>query len=239
MDAPAIAAATVTNSATTTSQRFSLVSSSGQVVDSSSLNQTKTVSIGSSGAAGRPEASEALGADTMPLTDTELATIKTTTPTAAARIINESILGFDSRFHVNPYGYPQRAVSLITYNGSTHCTGWLVSADTLVTAGHCVHSGGANGRWGSPSAFKIYPASLTVTRPTALANLVKPIPLTAGLLQQTVMPMSGLSNSIALSVKQPAISVTLSRHKRIIRRLPSMATPVIKRTLMSNGAALA
>jgi|GEM_PF-633701 len=157
VNAPAIAAATVTNSATTTSQRFSLVSSSGQVVDSSSLNQTKTVSIGSSGAAGRPEASDALGADTMPLTDTELATIRTTTPTAAARIINESVLGFDSRFHVNPYGYPQRAVSLITYNGSTHCTGWLVSADTLVTAGHCVHSGGANGRWGSPSAFKIYP----------------------------------------------------------------------------------
>jgi glutamyl endopeptidase len=153
VNAPAIAA-TVASSAPTTSQRFSLVSSSGQVVDSSSLNQTKTLSVGSSGALGRPEA---LGANTTPLTDSELAAIKTTTPTAAARIINESVLGFDSRFHVNPYAYPQRAVSLITYNGRTHCTGWLVSDDTLVTAGHCVHGGGSNGRWGSPSAFKIYP----------------------------------------------------------------------------------
>lgn len=156
VNAPAIAA-TVASSAPTTSQRFSLVSSSGQVVDSSSLNQTKTVSVGSNGAAGRPEASEALGADATPLTDTELAAIRTTTPTAAARIINESVLGFDSRFHVNPYAYPQRAVALITYNGSTHCTGWLVSANTLVTAGHCVHGGGSKGRWGTAAAFKIYP----------------------------------------------------------------------------------
>ncbi|OQX15514.1 MAG: hypothetical protein BWK73_06540 [Thiothrix lacustris] len=152
VNAPAIAATAV--SSATSGQRFNLVSSSGKVVDSSTLNQTKTVSVGSSGASGRPEA---LGANTTPLTDAELAAIKTTTPTAAARIINESVIGFDSRFHVNPYAYPQRAVSLITYNGSTHCTGWLVSADTLVTAGHCVHGGGTKNRWGTPSAFKIYP----------------------------------------------------------------------------------
>ena len=157
MNAPPIAATVVASTTPATSQRFSLVASSGQVVNASGINQDKTVSVGSSGALGRPETAEALGANTTPLTDTELATIKTTTPTAAARIIRESIIGFDSRFHVNPYTYPQRAVSLITYNGSTHCTGWLVSADTLVTAGHCVHGGGSNGRWGSTSAFKIYP----------------------------------------------------------------------------------
>ena len=152
VNAPPIAA-TVVSTTPTTSQRFSLVASSGQVVNPSSLNQDKTVSVGSSGALGRPEAQ---GADMTPLTDAELAAIKTTTPTAAARIIRESIIGFDSRFHVNPYAYPQRAVALITYNGSTHCTGWLVSADTLVTAGHCVHGGGSKGRWGTPSAFRIY-----------------------------------------------------------------------------------
>lgn len=153
VNAPPIAA-TVVSTTPTTSQRFSLVASSGQVVNPSSLNQDKTVSVGSSGALGRPEAQ---GADMTPLTDAELAAIQTTTPTAAARIIRESIIGFDSRFHVNPYAYPQRAVALITYNGSTHCTGWLVSPDTLVTAGHCVHGGGSNGRWGTTTAFRIYP----------------------------------------------------------------------------------
>ncbi len=154
-NAPPSAAPASTNSTTsvTTSRRYSLVSSSGQVVDASDINQNSSLSFGSTGAAGRPEAD---GADMTPLSTAELEAMKTTT-TPAARIIQESVLGFDSRFQVNPYTYPQRAVALITYNGATHCTGWLVSKDTLVTAGHCVHGGGSTGRWGTLSAFKIYP----------------------------------------------------------------------------------
>ncbi len=148
---PTTSSTTATTS--TTSKRYSLVSSSGQVVDAQNINQSSSLSFGSTGAAGRPEAD---GANMTPLSTDELEAMKKTT-TTAARIIQESVLGFDSRFQVNPYTYPQRAVALITYNGNTHCTGWLVSKDTLVTAGHCVHGGGSNGRWGTPSAFKIYP----------------------------------------------------------------------------------
>lgn len=90
-----------------------------------------------------------------PLTPEELTAIDANAP--AARIIYESILGADTRFQVMPTSYPERAVSLITYNGSTHCTGWLISKDTLVTAGHCVHSGGSSGKWGSTAAFRVYP----------------------------------------------------------------------------------
>ena len=43
---------------------------------------------------------------------------------------------------------------LINRNGSLHCTGWMVSRDTLVTAGHCVHTGGANGTWYTGLTFK-------------------------------------------------------------------------------------
>ncbi len=147
---------TTTSSSTTTStskRSYSLVSSSGQIIDANNLNQNSSLSFGSTGVAGRPELE---GADLTPLSDTELTAMKTTT-TPASRIIQESVLGFDSRFLVNPYAYPERAVALITYNGNTHCTGWLVSKDTLVTAGHCVHSGGSKGNWGAATSFKIYP----------------------------------------------------------------------------------
>jgi glutamyl endopeptidase len=149
---PPIATTPTTDSAATTSHRFSLVSSSGKVIDVSNSNQGSSLSLGSTGAVGRPESD---GADLTPLSDAEIAAIRATTP--AARIIQESVLGFDSRFQVNPYTYPERAVALITYNGSAFCTGWMVSKDTLVTAGHCVHGGGATGRWGTTSAYKIYP----------------------------------------------------------------------------------
>lgn len=142
----------VTSTTTSTGKRYNLVSSSGQVIDAKDLNQNSSLSFGSTGSAGRPEDE---GADITPLSDAEIAAIRTTNP--AARIIQESVLGFDSRFLVNPYTYPERAVALITYNGNSFCTGWMVSKDTLVTAGHCVHGGGATGRWGTTSSFKIYP----------------------------------------------------------------------------------
>ena len=140
--------------AASTNTQYSLVSSSGQVTDSSTIQQNSSLSFGSTGSTTNTESN---GADMTPPSEAELAAMKISTmPTA--RIIQESILGFDTRYQINPPNtYPERAVALITYNNNSHCTGWLVSKDTLVTAGHCVHGGGSNGLWGTLSAFKIYP----------------------------------------------------------------------------------
>lgn len=56
----------------------------------------------------------------------------------------EAIIGSDDRRHVtNTTDFPNRAIVYIHQpNGSQHCTGWLVSPDTVVTAGHCVYNEG-------------------------------------------------------------------------------------------------
>ena len=146
------AAATTSTSPSTGSNKFKLVSSQGVVMDPDNLtNGAQTIAVGSSGISSRPDLE---GADMTPLTSTDLAARQLQTSAAATQ---ESILGFDSRYHVNPYSYPERAVVSITYNGMTHCTGWLISKDTVVTAGHCVHGGGSNGRWGVTSSFRFFP----------------------------------------------------------------------------------
>lgn len=67
----------------------------------------------------------------------------------------DSIIGTDSRFRVTPTtSHPYRAVVLIERNGNLHCTGWFVSKDTLLTAGHCVHTGGSGGTWYTGLSFK-------------------------------------------------------------------------------------
>ncbi len=68
----------------------------------------------------------------------------------------ESIIGADNRFRVTPTTtYPYRANVLIERStGALHCTGWMVSKDTLLTAGHCVHTGGSSGTWYSGLRFK-------------------------------------------------------------------------------------
>jgi glutamyl endopeptidase len=47
---------------------------------------------------------------------------------------------------INTTAFPARAVALITFDGS-RCTGWLYGPDVIATAGHCVHTGGSEGRW--------------------------------------------------------------------------------------------
>ena len=81
---------------------------------------------------------------------------------ATAPVGVESILGADNRERVrNTSEYPYRAIALVTFtdaNGSSsRCTGWLINADTVVTAGHCVHGGGSGEDWHRVDSFRVYP----------------------------------------------------------------------------------
>ena len=59
----------------------------------------------------------------------------------------ETVIGIDSRYRIIPAasGHPEQAIGLLTFNqggDSFICTGWLINANTVATAGHCVHEGG-------------------------------------------------------------------------------------------------
>lgn len=62
--------------------------------------------------------------------------------------------GWDTRTRHYTTDYPANAVVLITSSIGV-CTGWLTGPNTVITAGHCVHSGGPGGSWGSN--FVVYP----------------------------------------------------------------------------------
>jgi glutamyl endopeptidase len=67
----------------------------------------------------------------------------------------KTILGRDQRVRVNPTTiFPARATALVSSEVGT-CTGWLFGPDLVVTAGHCVHSGGPFGDWYSD--IRVYP----------------------------------------------------------------------------------
>lgn len=58
----------------------------------------------------------------------------------------ESVIGQDARQRIYPAesGFPERAIGQITFTrggGSFICTGWLISSNTVATAGHCLHGG--------------------------------------------------------------------------------------------------
>ncbi|GAB7191743.1 extracellular metalloprotease Mpr [Kineococcus sp. NUM-3379] len=115
----------------TTSSPDSLVSAAGHVVtpQQAAESVTGTGPTGRSGFAGTAKQPATAGTD--------------------------SIIGVDQRFRVSPTtSYPARAVALVSRNGNPSCTAWLVSKDTVLTAGHCVHSGGPNGVWYSNLTFR-------------------------------------------------------------------------------------
>lgn len=65
----------------------------------------------------------------------------------------ESVIGADNRTRVTATTTrPNSAIVHITRNGGAHCTGWLVSKDTLVTAGHCLYDVGTQ-QWYSGLSF--------------------------------------------------------------------------------------
>ncbi|MFO1118825.1 MAG: trypsin-like peptidase domain-containing protein [Rhodospirillales bacterium] len=68
----------------------------------------------------------------------------------------ESIVGPDNRVRVTPTTTsPTRATVLIIFSAG-RCSGWLIGANTVVTAGHCVHSG-RGGAFYPTSSYLIYP----------------------------------------------------------------------------------
>ncbi len=72
----------------------------------------------------------------------------------------ETVIGVDTRGMIDAASYgshPYPAVGLLAFSAGT-CTGWLISPDTVITAGHCVHSGGSRGSWYPTESYKFYPA---------------------------------------------------------------------------------
>jgi glutamyl endopeptidase len=59
----------------------------------------------------------------------------------------ESVIGIDDRAPVRMDTYPGRAVGTLTRYGAPFCTAFLVGADLVLTAGHCVHDGGLGAQW--------------------------------------------------------------------------------------------
>jgi glutamyl endopeptidase len=95
------------------------------------------------GARGSGQDAELNGA--LPVSDAELERIRGLAPVRVRNGV-ESILGTDTRTRVYPTSYPSRANVLITFNAG-FCTGAMIDPDTVLTAGHCVHSGGPGGVW--------------------------------------------------------------------------------------------
>jgi glutamyl endopeptidase len=79
---------------------------------------------------------------------------------ATAPVGVESIIGTDQRVRVTPTTtFPARATVLITFStpdGQFLCSGFLISKDTVATAGHCVADGGSR-KFHDKSSYTIYP----------------------------------------------------------------------------------
>ncbi len=119
----------------------------------SSVRGTVAVAVESGATGGRPH---------DPGGQAEAATGRTLPPppgTEAAEGAAESVIGVDGRFWLRDRTtvYPNAAIGRIDFRQGGHsywCTGTLIDADTVLTAGHCVHDGlsGADG-WSTSVRF--------------------------------------------------------------------------------------
>ncbi len=80
--------------------------------------------------------------------------------TRTDRALPEAVIEQDRRFrlYARESGFPYRAIGFLTFKQGSFdffCTGFLISKDTVATAGHCVHEG-SGGRWSED--VKFYPA---------------------------------------------------------------------------------
>lgn len=81
----------------------------------------------------------------------------------------EVILGWDSRMRGYTTAYPNRAIVLIERRiGTTwyqHCTGFMISSNTVATAGHCLHTGGSSGSFYRVRDLRVSPGADGTERP--------------------------------------------------------------------------
>jgi glutamyl endopeptidase len=81
-----------------------------------------------------------------------------------------SVIGRDSRKRIgNTRAYPARATAAFSFDaggGTALCTGWLINANTLVTAGHCVANGGSK-RFFRRGSYVIAPGYNLLDNPDA------------------------------------------------------------------------
>lgn len=76
----------------------------------------------------------------------------------------EVIIGQDRRERVYTNIFPSRARVLIEFSGG-RCSGTLIGPNTVITAGHCVHSGGSTGSWYSTASYTISAGANGTSRP--------------------------------------------------------------------------
>ena len=68
----------------------------------------------------------------------------------------ETVIGTDSRVRITgTTSFPYRAVVHITRDGNGWCTGWMINANTVATAGHCVAPGGTGAFY--TGTFRAFP----------------------------------------------------------------------------------
>lgn len=140
-------------SSITLADNHGIISSDGSVPTPASVGST----LIERGSLGGESALLSTGADTSPITATEIAHLKTLRG-YGSQYESRAIWGLDTRVQVTPTAYPYRALALIAV-GTSLCTGSLISADTILTAGHCVHTGGANGSWMPIETITVYPGA--------------------------------------------------------------------------------
>ena len=171
-------------------EAMEIVSSDGSFVPVSEM-----AGSGFSGSPGRQEPGARADADSeypastlTPEERAELRKLRSPVPyylrNAKAGAVAESVIGQDARQRIYPLesGFPERAIGEITFTqgGSAFiCTGWLINANTVATAAHCVHGGpgrafstnvrffpgrnAASNPFGSCSATSLFVPALWVT----------------------------------------------------------------------------
>jgi glutamyl endopeptidase len=85
----------------------------------------------------------------------------------------ETIINWDSRTRSYTRDYPTRAIVFIELAGAHLCTGWLYSPRDVVTAGHCVHTGGPSGTWRNQTQMRVYAGRDGAASPFGFCNVVR------------------------------------------------------------------
>ena len=88
--------------------------------------------------------------------------------TRDGRVTAESVIGSDGRTRVNPTTtFPARATVLVLFSDGVSnflCSGFLISKDTVATAGHCVAPGDGSGFY-PRSTYRVFPGRNGSNRP--------------------------------------------------------------------------